>query len=372
MISGDKRIPARQGTPGKNELAGLTALRGILANGKTEPFALMANEGAGSRSRKDIPPPHAENDAPKASKQPNQETTIMGAVPEMAPLLKRVGDLAYEPFYRENVSEYLQKLSNPLSVSSVIYENVEDDAPLGYFLTLGKQSLDDIPMNHPYTPEKMSEEEMGRLVAVARKKAAIAKRRILAARLANGSNEAISVPIGEASPARTRNPRIASPQGRSMLPTRQERSCQAHARVAQRGLLAATRRTNDPLFADSRMEPIVPMEGEDVLGARAANDDRRKGSAKARFVYCHDLALHPKLRGKHFAKPLIEKTLVKAANELGVDKAVLIAIPEARNFWRREGFRPVPQELMTPKARKVLASYGEGALMMMREIGKAG
>lgn len=185
-----------------------------------------------------------------------KDKAVCEADTSMAGLLKRLGDLCYDEFYHESHEAFESKLAHPGSVSSLLVDT-ETLRPLGYFITLMRPSVAEIPSLHQ-----------------------------------------ASIDDGDAA---------------------------------------------------------MVEEGE---------SGRKNGG----ILYCHDLALLPQTRGQGLATPLIEATLERARREKGARKAVLVAIFEAREFWIRRGFKPVDASSLDERTMAKLATYGEGALMMSKDL----
>jgi GNAT superfamily N-acetyltransferase len=73
----------------------------------------------------------------------------------------------------------------------------------------------------------------------------------------------------------------------------------------------------------------------------------------------HDVALRPEARGCGGAGALVDLMLGEAARR-GLPEAVLVAVGTAAGFWRRHGFRPIPD---APPP-----GYGAGATLMVRAV----
>ncbi|WP_082173557.1 GNAT family N-acetyltransferase [Methylobacterium platani] len=73
----------------------------------------------------------------------------------------------------------------------------------------------------------------------------------------------------------------------------------------------------------------------------------------------HDVALDPGARGRGAAGEVVGLMLDAAARRR-LPEAVLVAVGDAAGFWRRHGFRPIP-EAAPP-------GYGAGAALMVRAV----
>ncbi|AWB21522.1 GNAT family N-acetyltransferase [Methylobacterium currus] len=72
----------------------------------------------------------------------------------------------------------------------------------------------------------------------------------------------------------------------------------------------------------------------------------------------HDVALLPEARGRGAAAALVG-LMRDEARRRGLPAMVLVAVGDAAGFWRRHGFRPIP-EAPPP-------GYGAGATLMKRD-----
>jgi len=73
----------------------------------------------------------------------------------------------------------------------------------------------------------------------------------------------------------------------------------------------------------------------------------------------HDVALDPPARGRGAAAAIVGLMLREAARRR-LPEAVLVAVGDAAGFWRRHGFRPIPQAAPP--------GYGAGAALMVRAV----
>jgi GNAT superfamily N-acetyltransferase len=79
--------------------------------------------------------------------------------------------------------------------------------------------------------------------------------------------------------------------------------------------------------------------------------------------YIHDLALLPAARGAGAATRLVAMLVDHAAGN-GFDSVSLVAVNDSAGFWRRCGFRPLPD----PAIDQSLMSYDPAACYMVRDI----
>lgn len=77
--------------------------------------------------------------------------------------------------------------------------------------------------------------------------------------------------------------------------------------------------------------------------------------------YIHDIAVSPESRGKRLGSR-IGPVLIEEARRAGIDRMELVSISGTEPFWRGQGFVRAAEQ---PAA---LASYGGGALLMVRQL----
>ncbi len=78
--------------------------------------------------------------------------------------------------------------------------------------------------------------------------------------------------------------------------------------------------------------------------------------------YLHDLALAPVTRGHGLAGKAVEMVIAEA-RRAGLDTIALIAVGDAHDFWRHQGFAEIGDGRVDPAK-----GYGEEARAMMRRI----
>ncbi len=83
----------------------------------------------------------------------------------------------------------------------------------------------------------------------------------------------------------------------------------------------------------------------------------------AELIYLHDLALLPDTRGTGAASEYVA-WLVDHARVAGWPRIALVAVNDAAPFWGRQGFAAVD----SPNLRATLASYGDDARYMVRDL----
>jgi GNAT superfamily N-acetyltransferase len=85
--------------------------------------------------------------------------------------------------------------------------------------------------------------------------------------------------------------------------------------------------------------------------------------ADADRIYLHDLALDPAVRGGGHTRSIVER-LVDQVRADGWTMMALVAVNDATAFWQRMGFNA----LTSPELSAKLASYGDDACYMVREL----
>jgi GNAT superfamily N-acetyltransferase len=80
-------------------------------------------------------------------------------------------------------------------------------------------------------------------------------------------------------------------------------------------------------------------------------------------LYLHDIALRPAARGARAAAAAVAH-LARVGRADGLGRIELVAIPGTAGFWRHHGFTPVARPDLAAK----LASYGEGSMVMARDL----
>jgi GNAT superfamily N-acetyltransferase len=83
----------------------------------------------------------------------------------------------------------------------------------------------------------------------------------------------------------------------------------------------------------------------------------------ADVIYLHDLALHPRARGKGLTATIVERLAAQSQAD-GWAAIALVAVNRAAGFWSRMGFAVVDDPAMASK----LASYGADAVYMQRSL----
>jgi GNAT superfamily N-acetyltransferase len=89
----------------------------------------------------------------------------------------------------------------------------------------------------------------------------------------------------------------------------------------------------------------------------------REIPACATAYYIHDVALLPEARGQGHAAQIIARVTAHA-REAGFGRLSLVAVNQSQSFWEKAGFRVIADPGFDAK----LASYGPGAVLMMRDL----
>lgn len=84
-------------------------------------------------------------------------------------------------------------------------------------------------------------------------------------------------------------------------------------------------------------------------------------------LYLHDLAVLPSCAGQGLAQALLQPLWAKAA-ERGLRHSALVSVQGSQGYWARQGYAEQP--LVCKAQRAHLASYGDGAVYMVRELQK--
>ncbi len=119
-----------------------------------------------------------------------------------------------------------------------------------------------------------------------------------------------------------------------------------------RVLAAAERIVGYGLAHPWKQHQIPPLDG---FLARLPDD--------ADCLYVHDVAVLPDARGG-VARAYIA-TIEQLARSSGIAALALVSVYATRPLWERLGFRPVTTDT---KLRAKLASYGDGATYMLRDL----
>lgn len=85
--------------------------------------------------------------------------------------------------------------------------------------------------------------------------------------------------------------------------------------------------------------------------------------AQPNCLYLHDLAVAPQHRGRGISRLLFDTAQALARNRQ-LNHMALVAVQDSAPFWLSLGFTPMATP--HPQIQTKLASYGEGALLMLR------
>jgi len=88
-------------------------------------------------------------------------------------------------------------------------------------------------------------------------------------------------------------------------------------------------------------------------------------------LHMHDVAILPEGRGAGAAGDYV-RHLVGLARKTGIGALACVSVYGTSSLWARHGFRPLSPDGAVGDARasSALASYGEGAVYMVAEIGR--
>jgi GNAT superfamily N-acetyltransferase len=104
----------------------------------------------------------------------------------------------------------------------------------------------------------------------------------------------------------------------------------------------------------TRFGKVTPLHG-DFDGAREEPDT----------LYLHDMAVLPAHAGQGMARALLERIWAHGRDE-GLRYSALVSVQGTGEYWSRQGYAPRPLDDAHERLR--LASYGEGAVYMTREL----
>ncbi|GKS86326.1 GNAT family N-acetyltransferase [Acidovorax sp. SUPP1855] len=82
-------------------------------------------------------------------------------------------------------------------------------------------------------------------------------------------------------------------------------------------------------------------------------------------LYLHDMAVAPALAGQGLAQVLLAEAWAAARSE-GLRHSALVSVQGSQGYWARHGYAPAPLQDAAQRAR--LATYGEGAVYMVRDL----
>lgn len=82
-------------------------------------------------------------------------------------------------------------------------------------------------------------------------------------------------------------------------------------------------------------------------------------------LYLHDMAVLPACAGQGLARALLQP-MWDAARSQGLRHSALVSVQGSQSYWERHGYAVQPLADAVQRAR--LASYGEGAVYMVRAL----
>jgi predicted N-acetyltransferase YhbS len=82
-------------------------------------------------------------------------------------------------------------------------------------------------------------------------------------------------------------------------------------------------------------------------------------------LYLHDMAVLPGMAGQGLAQRLLQH-LWDQATAQGLRHSALVSVQGSQRYWERHGY--AVQQLAQPLQQQRLASYGDGAVYMTRNL----
>lgn len=82
-------------------------------------------------------------------------------------------------------------------------------------------------------------------------------------------------------------------------------------------------------------------------------------------LYLHDMAVLPQLAGQGLARALLASLWAQAGGQ-GLHHSALVSVQGSQRYWERQGY--AVQTLADAAQRACLASYGDGAVYMLRRL----
>ena len=104
----------------------------------------------------------------------------------------------------------------------------------------------------------------------------------------------------------------------------------------------------------SRTGKVTPLHG-DFAASHDAPDT----------LYLHDMAVLPSHAGQGLARALLERMWAQG-RAWGLRRSALVSVQDSQAYWERQGYDARP--LHDAGQRSLLASYGAGAVYMMRDL----
>ena len=122
-----------------------------------------------------------------------------------------------------------------------------------------------------------------------------------------------------------------------------------------------------PLHGDFGSIEHADLTAPTALTAPTESTTRTAQDPAPDTLYLHDLAVLPSCAGQGLAQALLQPLWAKAAAR-GLRHSALVSVQGSQAYWARQGY--AEQALTCNAQRAHLASYGEGAVYMVRELQK--
>ncbi|MCE1191454.1 MAG: GNAT family N-acetyltransferase [Acidovorax sp.] len=113
----------------------------------------------------------------------------------------------------------------------------------------------------------------------------------------------------------------------------------------------------------SHLNKVTPLHGD--FGADRPTAPGRAAAPAPDTLYLHDMAVLPALAGQGLARALLAPVWERARQE-GLRHSALVSVQGSQGYWERHGYAVQP--LADAAQREHLASYGEGAVYMVRSL----
>ena len=122
-----------------------------------------------------------------------------------------------------------------------------------------------------------------------------------------------------------------------------------------------------PLHGDFGSIEHADLTAPTALTAPTESTTRTAQDPAPDTLYLHDLAVLPACAGQGLAQALLQPLWAQAVAR-GVRHSALVSVQGSQAYWARQGY--AEQVLVCNAQRAHLASYGEGAVYMVRELQK--
>ena len=116
----------------------------------------------------------------------------------------------------------------------------------------------------------------------------------------------------------------------------------------------------------SHLNKVTPLHGDFGDAPAEQRATSGGGTAGPDTLYLHDMAVLPALAGQGLARALLAPMWERARQE-GLRHSALVSVQGSQGYWERHGYAVQP--LADAVQRERLATYGEGAVYMVRAIG---